>query len=232
MDTHYRVCGIEQVDFFERGLRRLSIPYEEEADNLAAKIEGYQQDQRHRLGTLAPNPKDYLTADDIRARFRVKWNRQEIPDGGGDWRFNTTDPKLESVLQRIRSEEAQKHAEAANNLSNAVFEVAREEFEKISEKLRRYEVEQGSDGKGGIKEKRSNRWVTNLVEQVHDLARRLPILNVQSDPRIEALITEVNALSASLDGITDDDLRKDEGQRLTVADKADEILNELAGYGG
>jgi len=231
VDTHYRVCGIEQVDFVEREIRKLTVEYDAASDELATKITGYQQDQKHRLGALAPDPKSYLTPDDIRARFQVRINRQEIPEGGGDWRFNTSDPKLESVLRRIRQEEAQKHASAEAQVSDAVFDVVRELLDEVSGKLRRYEVSEVDDGKGGTKIKKEKSWKSKLPAKVHELAARLPVLNVQNDPRVEAIIEKVAKLSDSLKDSSDEDLRQDEGQRLTVADKADEILDELAGYG-
>lgn len=228
-DPHFRACSIEQIDFVERGIRKLTRDFDAAADTLAQRIKGYQEDQRHRLGTLAPNPKDYLTADDIRSRFRVKWNRAPILEGGGDWRFNVSSAKLESVLSRIRREESKKHKDASAHVSDAVFDVAKLALDEISEKLRSYKVEQDKDGNVT---KRSNRWTSKLVPKIHALAQRLPVLNLQGDPRIVALIDQVKSLSKSLEGSSDDDLRQDEAVRIGVADKADAIINELEGYGG
>lgn len=161
------------------------------------------------LGSLF-NLMDY--PEEVESRFSFAVNFLPVPSGG-DFRVALHD----SFLDEIRAEVEASTKKAANDAILAVYERAEGVLTSLAEKLAGYEPAQakGERSKGVFRD--------TLVENVRDMARTLPMLNVFHDPAI-ADLAERLAKVAEFDAT---DLRDSDAMRAATIASATATIADI-----
>jgi len=149
---------------------------------------------------------EYPSVDDIRAAFAIRFDFEPIPSG------QSFKGLPDHVLERLGAALHQKQQRMVAGATHAMWEQARDRVSHIAERL----------AAGDAKFKNST------VEAVRELVALLPGWNLNDDPRVAELVADIERMLAGVDATA---LRKDEGLRVSTADKARALADKLATWG-
>lgn len=157
--------------------------YQEYRDGLAEKIQValdkveefirsytdhvYQAEQD--LGEMF-NPMEYPQASEIRNYFKIESNAYPIPDPK-DWRIALSDEEVEELRAKFEANMQAKLNSSMENLWQRVYEPIKKMAETLSQEDKIFKK--------------------SLVDNIIDIVRLLPALNIANDPRLEALRREI-----------------------------------------
>lgn len=164
------------------------------------------------LNTLF-NPRDYPSAAEVRDRFNVRMNTYPLPNAE-DFR----------IVEGIPPEEAEKLCAAAVEgletcLSTAIKDVWKRMYGVVSAMQARLDVPIGE--KGG-------KFHDSLVDNVAELVRMMPNLNLLNDPEITEIAAEMKALTK----YPAETLRVLPEARSITAERAAALAAKMASYVG
>jgi hypothetical protein len=157
-----------------------------------------------RLGTLFDRD-EYLTREQVERRFRFDVDYTPVPTAG-DFRVD-----LEDV---VRSELAEKYDQ---RMQDQLVAAHRDAWDRLYSALSRLKdrLTPTQDGKAKV-------FHTTTVEGVRELCQTLTMLNVTNDLELESARA---MLESALDGVTVDELRKEEGSRAVTLTNVNRILD-------
>lgn len=151
-------------------------------------------------------PEDYPPTEDVRKAFRLTFDFSPIPAA------TAFQGLPDGMLERLGAQLRKRQEAAVQASQAAMWERVRESIGHLAERL----------------EDPEKLFKVNTVDQVRDLLTLLPGFNCAGDDRIT---TVVNDISAMLDGLTPDMLRKNLGTRADVVNQARAINNKLDQWG-
>jgi len=159
------------------------------------------------LGGLA-NALDYPTPIEVEAAWRLSFDFQPIPARDGFSGFP------DSVLDRLGQQLVRKQELALQASQSAMWERVRETVGHLAERL-------SDDGGKG-------RFHASTVEAVRELLTLLPGFDVVGDPRVATVVSEISAM---LEGVDAEAIRKDSRTRQDVLGQAKAISDKLSSWG-
>jgi len=154
------------------------------------------------------NHDDYPEPHKVAQKFQMDVAFYPVPEAN-DWRVNLSDAETDFLRQQIEEKVMASQGRAMKEAWDRIFKVV----EKAHLRL--------SNPEGRIYE--------SLVENARELCEILPSLNIADDPNLERMRREVER---ELCDYHVDDLRKNEGTRLAVADKMKEIMDKMGPFMG
>ena len=138
---------------------------------------------------------DYPRLDVVASRFNCEVAFFPVPDAN-DWRVELSDTETEFLRKQIEDKVMEHQGRAMREAWDRIHAVVSKARERLADP--------------------KNVFRDSLVENARELCRILPSLNIADDPRLEQMRNEVERNLCDYDP---DDLRKNEGVRLAVADK-------------
>jgi len=191
----------------------------EPARNFDAAVEqfiaGYPEirhEAQYRLGD-AYNEADFPTQAKLRDRFGLKLTYLPVPNTE-DFRVQLADDEIAAI--RRNTEEALRGT--VNDAVRNLLDRLREPVSHMATRLRLFR--RRSNGKV------EHPFRDSLVENVREIVKLAPMLNLMDDPRIAALCADIERHLTTHDP---DALRTSDQLREQVADQADDILRRMQG---
>lgn len=154
---------------------------------------------------------DYPDAAMISRRFAYDYAILPVPSGR-DFRVDVGDNVREDVERRVRETMTAAMRDAAERVRDVVS--------RMAERLRAFKPAEGENRAEGI-------FRDSLVENVRDLARLLPAFNLTGDKAFAAIADRIERELVKHDATV---LREDPKARRDVADAAESILQDVAGF--
>lgn len=182
-----------------------------------------EQARRDLNGTF--DATDYPTADEIAAKFAFKTRILPMPDAA-DFRVQLGDE--DTAILRADIESASREAlagamrDAWERIADAVGRMVLR-LNGYSERVaRNAELPDGKREKGA-----KGTFTSTLVDNIRDLVKLLPILNIAADPRLADIAKRMESDLCMYDA---DDLREDDHARATTAKAAAAILADVSSF--
>lgn len=175
-------------------------------DAFLAEYPALIQQAQANLAGLA-DPADYPSADEVRNAFKIDIDFQPVPDSQGF--HGLPDAMLDKLSERLRARQERSIAASQADMWSRV----REAVEHLLERL-----------KAGPEQK----FRYHSVEAVRELITLLPGFNCAGDARAGAVVEDIKTM---LEGISAEDIRKDERVRQDVVSKAQKITDRLNQWG-
>ena len=175
---------------------------------------GYIAEARGRLGAMF-NPADYPTASEARAKFGVRVTFLPIPDSG-DFRLNLNKDLLEEMEASLKDQ----IKEVETRTKREIYGRLGEKVQHLSNKLEEFDTEMLDEEGNPI----TRRLHGTLIENIREVCRLIPGLNITEDPEVEKIKNETLARIGRWDI---DTIRDDEAIRKEVIQDADSILKAM-----
>ena len=161
------------------------------------------------------NEANYPAPETIRSKFKLELMVMPFPDTD-DWRADLDEETLSDI-------KAQLQTTTTNVIDNAMRDTVAQIVDrvgKMAEKLAAYKPSGGKDDPAeGV-------FRNSLVENVRELAEVLPGFNLTEDPKLAAVIDRIKDELCVEDA---EDLRTNDGARVSVAKSAQEIVEAVSG---
>jgi len=194
-------------DMMEK-MREMQTEYETAVDtHIIKNYAALKGEARKRLGSLY-NEADYPTVAQLKQKYAWGMSVLPIPEKG-DWRVNLGGKTDADVRKHIDEQVKQACEVVTRDLWVRLHAVVA----KMSEKLKE------TDGV----------FRDTLVHNIKDLCAILPEMNVAGDPKLDAMIKDVEKALTQTPTAA---LRDDAKVRKAVKSSADELLEKMAGYIG
>jgi hypothetical protein len=172
----------------------------------------YIKDGAVRLGKMF-DAEDYPSNEEVEAKFGFDVEISAVPDAG-DFRVALGDETVKAVVKGIEK----RTNDRLQNAMDDVFRRIEELVKHMVDKLRAYEPKAGGRQETIIRD--------SIVQNIFELTRVLPILNITNDPRITELEKRLTADLVASPVM----LRTDAKLRATTISKADAILRKVQSY--
>lgn len=175
----------------------------------------FVSDARARLNGMF-NAADYPDPDQIHKRFGFAVRINPVPESN-DFRVTLSDAQAAEIRADI---EARTRDALADGMRD-VWERVAERVGHMAKKLNEFQpaTEPGQKNQGVFRD--------SLVENVRELVRLLPSLNLTGDAKLDAI---AKRMEAELCGHDADTLRQSDNIRAGVAAKAEAILKDVSDY--
>lgn len=209
-DSHQRLLGNKGILAYEDAMQRHQERVEAERLALGARYAELVDEAERRAGKMF-NRDEYLSAEEVMAKFGFRYRKQTVPDVNDFERLGVSPATVERL-----------QAEYAEDREQAVIQVRQEMAKKVVAVVKRM-----SERLHGYTGGREGSFKATLVENIEDLADLLPGLNVTGDPAVDEL---ADRLRRDLCSVEPQVLRTDEAVRKTTAEAADAILGEMAEF--
>jgi len=174
--------------------------------------EDYIRDGSKRLGKMF-DADDYPSTDEVRDKFDFDLEYNKVPDAA-DFRVALGDESIKAIIKGIEMRTNKR----LQNAMDDVFERIEKTVSHMVEKLRAYQPEAGKRADTIIRD--------SIVQNIFELTRVLPILNITNDPRITELEKRLTADLVASPVM----LRTDAKLRAVTLSKADAILKKVQSY--
>lgn len=215
LDTGARILPTKGIFKFEQAMREHELVFNQLVDAFVYVYPQQKVDARWLLGDEFSS-EDYPSEYEIRERFSFGFNKFPMPDRDD---FRLLD--LDSVeVQRMASELDKAMEEGARQAVGEIRDAVRDEVGKMASTLAAYKPAGGG-------EKAEKVFRDTLVQNVRDLAERLPMLDLTGDGRLADLAARIES---ELCAYSPQTLRDSERARRETADAADAILREMREY--
>ena len=186
--------------------------FDEAVDAFVAAYPEIKYEARRRLGD-AYEEKDFPAQCRLKERFGVKLTYLPVPSSE-DFRVRLSDEEIATV--RRNTEAALR--DTVNDAVRALLDRLQEPVARMATRLRLFR--RNNSGKV------QHPFRDSLVENVRDIIKIAPTLNLMDDPRIAQLCTDIERSLTAHDA---DQLRSSARLRESVADEADAILRRMQG---
>lgn len=196
-------------------LRKMEYEFRDAVDAFVSGYADYVDAARLELNGMFRED-DYPPASSIRARFRFERSIWPMP-AAADFRVDM----IEGEADRIRADIQRQFDAAMRAATREVFERINEKVGHMLEKLRAFVPHGGQKG-----DKAEGVFRDSLVENVRDLVKLMPSLNVTGD----AMLDDIAKRMESLCRFDADDLRRDKQARQDTADAAAGILADISDF--
>lgn len=159
------------------------------------------------------NADDYPAPEDIATRFGFRHRIWPMPNAA-DFRVEIGDAEL----ARVRAEIGADFADAINDAVKDVYSRIADVVGDMAKKLTAFAPDKEGKARGTFRD--------SLVENVRELVKILPSLNITGDAALAAIAVKMESLCFH----SADDLRDDPDLRKEIADKAVEITTAVSEY--
>jgi len=172
----------------------------------------YIKDGSVRLGKMF-DAEDYPSLDEIKEKFDFDVEINSVPEAN-DFRAKLGNDASKAIVKDIETRTNQR----LQNAMDDIFKRIEELVLHMVEKLRAYQPQAGKRADSIIRD--------SIVQNIFELTRVLPILNITNDPRITELEKRLTADLVASPVM----LRTDAKLRAVTISKADAILKKVQGY--
>lgn len=210
-----RILPAAMFPTYDQELRQMKGEFEVAVREFVQNYPDYVDDARLRLGGLFKS-EDYPQASEIEGKFSWELIVAPLPSGN-DFRVGLSKEMTDAIRQEIEARTLQQVEAGAKDVWQRTFKVV----EHMAKSLEDYSVVKDDDGK----EKTLNPFRDSLVENVREIAKLLPALNVTGDANLTRMASEITAKLTLRDP---KDLRTDKKVRKTQAKDARKILEEMS----
>lgn len=192
--------------------RELSTKHNELVQDFLNNYGSYVVSAKLKLNGLF-NQADYPAPSQIENKFSWSVNFTPVP-AGNDFRVELAQSEVDSITKDIETRNQIAIKQANQELWNRIYSAVK----ALSEKMHEKKTVQGQDVTPIFR--------NSIIGNIKELVELLPGLNILNDPALE---TARQDLEKDLAGIEPEELRESSGSRQEVAEKADEILNNIKG---
>jgi len=212
MDDGTRILkGAAFIGFTEAMAEPVRL-FDEAVDAFIAAYPEIIYEARRRLGA-AYDERDFPSQGRLRERFGVKLTYLPVPSSD-DFRVTLSDAEIAAV--RRNAEDALRTT--VNDAVRSLLDRLQEPVARMATRLRLFRRTAGGKVQHPFRD--------SLVDNVREIVRIAPSLNLMDDPRIAELCADIER---SLTAHDPDELRGSALLRETVAEEADAILRRLQG---
>lgn len=203
-DEGKRLKSMEGFLEFTAQIRNYETIFNNKADQFTANYPDLIEEAKNRLNGLF-NQKDYPTPQEIRGKFYFDIRFDPIPEAG-DIRVNIQQDELDKL-----------NADLETRKNEAIAQAMKDPYIRLHNAIK-HAQEKLSDPKAIFRD--------SLIDNLVDLVKILPSLNITSDPKLDELRKEV---SEKLTQNNPETLREDKTARQETAEKASELLKKMEG---
>ena len=200
LDEGARILPVEMYDKYVREFRQRKEVAEAAVERLAQDWPAIVKADVARLKGLG-RWEDYPT--DVREKYGIEVRFQPVPHVG-DWRVEISEQDKATLQASLQ--------EADATIRKHLLETVMSPIRAIVNRLYEYRGEKGQ------------RWHASLVEAVHDMLDRVPALNVNNDPEINALVDDIRRAMA---GINNTALKNSQLARDKARESLGSILSKM-----
>lgn len=205
---------LSNVGYFDycKAMHGHEMEWDAALDELFSSYDQLRAEGLRRLNGLG-NPDDYPTSQELRNKYAMGYNVVQIPAA--------FDFRVELGEDACRAINAQVEARAEATIQAAMRDMAervKEAVAHMAERLRAYTKTADAKTEGTFRD--------SLVENIQELAALLPALNITGDPKLAAILADLNNLTQ----FTPAELRISQWKREQVADTAEEILEAVSEF--
>jgi hypothetical protein len=203
-DEGKRLLPCDNYQAYTDQIRRYKTLFNEKADSFKAIYPDLIKEAQSKLNGLF-NPQDYADPNTIREKFYMELTFDPIPEEG-DIRVNIQQDELDQLNKDLETRKNNAIAQAMKDLYLRLHDCIKHAQERLS------------DPKAIFRD--------SLIDNIIDLVKILPALNVTNDPTLDKLREEV---SEKLTKYQPDTLREYPTARQETANNASEILKKMEG---
>ena len=214
LDGGQRVLAAETYQAHADWFRKEKDGFEEAVSDFLKAYPDHVRDAEKRLGGMF-SAADYPSEEEIAKKFGIEMRTMAAPDTQ-DMRIAISDAQADT----IRADVERTMQEATTRAVSDVYRRVRDVCERMVDRLNAY---QPAKGKG---ERAQNTFRDSLVENVRDLIKVMPALNITGDPELEKLARKLNSI-AEHDA---DVLRLSSKVRSDTAAEAQAILDQMGAF--
>jgi len=189
---------------FTAQLRRYETLFNDKADQFTTNYPDLIEEAKSRLNGLF-NQKDYPTPQKIRSKFYFDTHFDPIPEAG-DIRVNIQQDELDKL-----------NADLEARKNEAIAQAMKDPYIRLHDAIKHAQTKL-SDPKAIFRD--------SLIDNLIDLVKILPSLNVTDDPTLDQLRKDVSEKLTQNDPET---LRTDMTARKETADQAETLLKRMEG---
>lgn len=196
---------VSAKNYFEltQELRKRKDSFERSVSEFLGAYETLRNDAANKLGALF-NAADYPTANELRSSFKFDLTPLPMPEIS-DFRTEVLDSEKNEFLAKMREVENESIRHCYAKLSEVVS--------RAVEKLKTPDA----------------KFKDSLIENIADICRLLPKLNIHEDSALEATRREVESLVSK---ISPDTIRENKLERETTAKKLADIDSKISALMG
>ena len=201
------------TDLYEKIMekeREIKIQFENLVFIFLENYEKYQIEARSRLNGLY-NPADYPCISKIQKKFSWDIDFSPVP-AGNDLKVDLAEADIKKISADIES----KNDIALKNAMNSVWQRIFDAVKSLSDKMKETRQVKGEDVSPIFRD--------SIIENIRELVSLLPSLNITNDPALEQARRD---LESDLAGVDPEILRESKETRKEIAEKADQILNNI-----
>lgn len=203
-DEGKRLKGMTDFLEFTAELRKYETHINTKADDFVSNYPALIEEAKQRLNGLF-NPKDYPPPAEIRKKFYFDVHFDPIPEAG-DIRVNIQQDELDKL-----------NADLDTRQNEGIKKAMKDPYERLHDVIK-HAYERLNDPKGIFRD--------SLIDNLIDLCKILPSLNITGDPTLDALGKET---LEKLGKYQPDTLREYPTARQETAEKAGELLKKMEG---
>ncbi len=196
---------------FTQGWQERRMAFDGAVLKLLQNWDAHCLDGRTRLGTLG-NQYEYPHKEQVAYQFSASLEVFPVP-AAEDFRANISEAEADVIREELQNRADEQIVQAQTYL----WEQMSECVSHIAERLNAY----GKDKTSG---KITGKFHDSLIGNLRLLVERLGRLNITKDPEIERMRKR---LESGLCPYEPDDLRADEGLRVSVKDEAERIASDM-----
>ena len=212
MDDGSRILKGTAFLAFTEGMAEPIRNFDTAVEQFIAAYPDIKHEAQYRLGD-AYNDSDFPSQAKLHDRFGVKLTYLPVPNAG-DFRVQLAEEEIATI--RRNTEEALRGT--VNDAVRNLLDRLREPVTHMATRLRLFR--RRSNGKV------EHPFRDSLVENVREIVRLAPMLNLMDDPHIAALCADIERHLTAHDP---DELRASDALREQVAGQADDILRRMQG---
>lgn len=206
-DTGKRMLPSKNYMAYTENMRQFRADFDKAVENFLYKYPFFIQKAQERLRDMY-NPDDYPTIDAIRGKFALSFEVEPLPFAA-DFRVDINEEEVEKIRTDLEGRLNHSVESAINDLWVRIDENVTHMYNKLS------------DPEGKFKD--------TLVDNVRELVRIAPKLNVLDDPKIDNVCRQMENTLCKFDA---QDLRKNEAARTKTADEASKIIEHMSTFMG
>jgi len=202
------------TDLYEKIMekeREIKIQFESLVSVFLENYESYQNEARSRLNGLY-NPADYPCISKIQKKFSWDINFSPVP-AGNDLKVDLAEEDIKKISADIESKNDIALKKAMDSIWQRIFDSVKH----LSEKMKESRTDKNGNDVSPI-------FKDTIIENIQELVSLLPSLNITNDPALEQARRD---LESDLAGVDPEILRESKETRKEIADKADQILNNI-----
>lgn len=214
LDDGARLLPVAGYPAYVETMREHREKFESAVRAFVAEYDSYVASAPRRLGALF-DPADYPEPSQIIRKFSFTTRLFPVPTAA-DWRVDVS----EESAAILRADVEAQSKEAMNLAVRDAYERIAEAVGAMAKKLADYKpATEHAKAQGVFRD--------SLVDNVRSLAELLPVLNITGDKALAEIAARIASELTTYDA---EDLRKDDGARYVVAERAAAILADVSAF--